>query len=410
MPEETITTRPPLNINSFLTSRLSYRDYKPTELDPRSNRLAVLATNERVDTHIYDQIKRKGPNGYIVAVGSGLSLSLPSTFKKESPPKGVVLIDIDRKVTAITRAFVNALKANTTYEEFYENFYSNPIEKAEGFLSDSPEDLNTIRTMSSGWADEIESQIDRSKRESAKVIENDRVSLYQVLSRDFELWRQLAINDQIAIINGSFVDKSVAEAVTALPEYEKSTNLIYLSNIADHIVDKHTWEKCDQTLNEFQAGISMYNPKSNPAIYLDTLRGFNYWVRVTKGIPSLIAADFRLSSPYLMPENLRLKEPLKKKRNYSRLDMNTVPKEKLVEMKEERLAEIFTKYKNLDQRELRQMVLELADFIIFNESAGPKYFGNKKPLDWANDRFGPLFGEAIAIEVTIRKKSRPPLS
>jgi len=76
-----------VNINQQINSGLILRGYTPPVIEARSDRLAALATNENVDRNLFQAIRNHKPDGYIVAVGSGMSLSLPLGFNHKNSSK-----------------------------------------------------------------------------------------------------------------------------------------------------------------------------------------------------------------------------------------------------------------------------------------------------------------------------------
>jgi len=145
MPIEVHTGMGGDNINQLINNSLILRSYVPPVIEARSDRLAALATNEKIDGTMFRAIKNHNPDGYIVAVGCGMSLGLPLGFHKDSPPKGVGLVDVDKHVVAFTKAFFNAVRQTKNPADFYNRFYRDPVALATDFLNDDQEAQEVLR-------------------------------------------------------------------------------------------------------------------------------------------------------------------------------------------------------------------------------------------------------------------------
>jgi len=404
MGEEQIRIRG-VNINQQITSGLILRGYTPRVFETRSDRLAALATNEKVDNNLFRAIRNHKPDGYIVAVGSGMSLSLPLGFNKDTPPRGVVLVDVDKHVIAYTKAFVNAVSQTKDWADFYNRFYRDPIGLAQNFLENDPDSQEALKTMDDYKRRSMEKQIAMSVGEfNHRISDEGRLGIDNVLSATYDIWKKLTIEGNVAVVHGSLIDEAVIDTITHLPEYQTSTNLIYLSNIADHIVRSKSWEGCTQYLNSYLQTLARYSPKEYPGLFLDTLRGYNYWLRVSKGVPNIYPADIIALGSTIFPEGFQPPhlhyEKLPKK--FTPLNLFTADGKQLEFTHV--LEEIYKIYPSLNKDLIKQMIKELGSLIDIDGEADLKYFGGLQPIEWARFRYGEVIGQATAVYLEEKKK------
>ena len=241
-----------------------------------------------------------------------------------------------------------------------------------------------------------------------RISEEGRLNLDNVTEATYDIWKKLVTAGKTTVIQGSLVDDAIIETIINLPEYNTSTNLVYLSNIADHIVRPKTWAGCDQYLDPYLQSLDSYNPKEHPAIFLDTLRGYNYWLRVSKGAPVIYPADLLASRIFdrnpigFQPPHLHYERQPKK---FTPLDIFSVDGHTL-ELSHV-LEDVYRFYPNIDKSWLEQMIKDLTSLIYYDGNVDLKYFGGLKPIDWVRYRFGEIIGQATAISLEEKKKAKP---
>lgn len=329
----------------------------------------------------------------------GMSMGLPLGFKLDKSPKGVVIVDVDKDVTALSKALINVLKQTKNSTEFYNLFYIDPITKAKDFLKDDPEALATFEEMSFNKENALRSQIERSRGNyQRRLSEKGYPSIDNILTSTYDQWKILATEGKVAIIHGSLTDKEVINTIINLPEYNNSTNIIYLSNIIDHLVSKISWESADSGLLLYLQALSRYNPKEQPAIFLDTLRNFNYWLRASEGVPDICAADLKFLHPTIFPEDFKLPDLHFKKRpkRFTPLDLSKINNDQIYEI-------LFNKYPNIKKEELLRLVYEVGDEIFYFGNVDKKYYAGLKPIDWVRLRLGNIIGQAVASYLSTKK-------
>lgn len=394
--QERISKPNGMNLGHFINTQLALRNYRPifeqvADDQAASHRFAALASNEKIDKNLFKAIKNHTPDGYIVSVGCGMSMGLPLGFRLDKSPKGIIIVDVDKHVIALSKALINAIKQTKNSAEFYNLFYVDPITNAKNFLKEDPEALAAFEEMGFEKEEALRFQIERSRGSyQRRISEKGRPNIDNILVSTYDKWKALTNDGRVAIIHGSLTDEEVIDTITSLPEYSNSTNIIYLSNIIDHIVSRRSLESADSGLSKYLQALKKYNPKEHPAIFLDTLRNFNYWLRASKGVPDICVADLKVLHPTIFPEDFKLPDLhfKKKPKRFTSLDLSKINSDKIYEI-------LFNKYPDIKKEELLRLIYEIGDNILYFGNVDKKFYSGLKPIDWVRLRLGIIIGQAV---------------
>lgn len=263
--------------------------------------LAIISTNETVGRGFFEAIQAKHPDGYLIGVGSGNVYSMLHVFEDGVIPKGMVLADINPIVVAIGRLLIQNLKNSTTTETFQSNFFGMSEEvfnqQLQKMIADEPNVALKNRWESidaKTWHEEWKGL---SPKESIKW-ENNRAYKYEGANIDvvgamlekFDVLKQLADEDNIVMTYADFTSPDFIIAVSRLPEFDTSANVIYFSNIVDHITKRGTQLEKADAMNV----LKIYKYSTPPAIFIDTLgQGLNYFLRARNSLAKFTDNDFR---------------------------------------------------------------------------------------------------------------------
>lgn len=236
--------------------------------EPKIERFGVSAsegrTNEIGSPVLFEEIKnqKEAPNGYLVGVGAANIFSMLEAFPKGTEPKAILLFDIDQEVVEHGRQIIEELKSSDSYPE-----------KNLGKLGDyRNEVLNNYFNM------------------------DPRVAVEKYAS----LLHRLAKEGNLVITKADFTDQKLMEEISRLPEWKSSNNIVYLSNIADHL---QRYNESKDWNFDFIPDFSFLNTLTPEAphknYYIDTLqRSLSYNLRVGTKPPVFVPEDFPVS--YLM--------------------------------------------------------------------------------------------------------------
>ncbi len=178
---------------------------------------AILSTNERAGPDFYKGIARDyRPDGYIYGPGCGNILTMVEAFP--ATPKGLVIVDIDPEVVYFGKSMVNRLKDSATFGEF-----------ASMMALMYPGDCTRM------LADLAESE----------PVPEGSTYPEMVLARRYDMFHGLAKNGNIAVLHADLFDTELIRYVSELPQFRKSNNLVYISNVPDHIAGSLSLERAE---------------------------------------------------------------------------------------------------------------------------------------------------------------------
>lgn len=227
------TPDPSINLRSFIESGLEEKRKFPKEKTYKWTP-ALFYSSDAITLDFQEKLSSEEPNGYLIGVGMGGIFSLIESFSH--PPLGIIAIDIDPHVVIAGRLFVESLRDSGSFEELVENFFTiseedyqdrvDELLKQEKFLSKGvrrwkkhswQRDLHTpMKT----WVDNLNS-VGGAR---------NRIKVPNVIEKNFDILRNLARNNKIAVGLADISDNHILDIFRTLPSYNQSTNVVYLSN------------------------------------------------------------------------------------------------------------------------------------------------------------------------------------
>ncbi len=215
---------------------------------------ALEGTNERGSPVLFEKLKGQGepPNGYLIGIGASNVFSMLEAFPEGTTPTAVVLFDIDPAVIEFGQYLIQILK-------------------------DSPDELSSVIKKESGG--NIFFPVYNANPEQAIL------KYAKVLS-------QLAQEGNFVIARADFNNPQLVQELSNLPNLKNLNNIVYLSNIADHL-----WRRAvagnRSYLPDFSF-LSQLQPQSpHQNYYIDTLTGpLNYNLRISTEPPTFKLPDF----------------------------------------------------------------------------------------------------------------------
>ncbi len=263
---------------------------------------AVIGTNETVGEGFFEAVQSKHPNGYLVGVGSGNAYSMIHVFENGVIPRGVVLADIDPKAVAMGRLLIQNLKESGTAADFQINFFGIPEEafnhQLQKMIADEPNmalrrrwESVDVETWHRVW-EELSKKRELVEWQDIRDYkhEGENIDVVGAILDRFDILKQLADEDNIVMAYADFTYPDFIEAVKRLPGFDSSTNVIYLSNIIDHITKRGFRIENARDMNFLKA----YENPEHPAVFIDTLgQGLNYFLRARNSLAEFTPDDFR---------------------------------------------------------------------------------------------------------------------
>lgn len=264
----------------------------------------LFITNEWSPASFIDEVrKNRIPDGYLVGPTIGNIFSLLDLYSEDTRPKGLVITDINPEIILVGKMFVLALQQYETYDQtrqaiFNSNRTDKIIELFNQVISNEQNPLlkTKFENITPERRDLIIGEIFRAydfnkyKPKDGIFYDDSKttINVINAIKKHYTTLRELAINGNIGIVYGDISDPSILESIRDLPDYDTSTNVVYLSNIADVLyrIDMSTFELVEKFVNN----ISNYlHPVSDIVV-------------LTQGFfPGTFDPDYRLRASYGMP-------------------------------------------------------------------------------------------------------------
>lgn len=215
---------------------------------------ALEGTNERGSPVLFEKLRnqKEAPNGYLIGIGAGNVFSMLEGFPEGTVPKAVILFDIDPTVIEFGQYLIQVLR-------------------------DSPDKLSSV--------------IKKTPSENV-FFPVSNANSEQAILKYADLLHQLAKEGNFVIARAEFNNPELIEELSALPDIQNLNNVIYLSNIADHL-----WRRTVTTDRNYVPNFNFLQAlQPNPPhrnYYIDTLTfPLNYNLRVGTQPPNFKSMDF----------------------------------------------------------------------------------------------------------------------
>lgn len=99
----------------------------------------------------------------------------------------------------------------------------------------------------------------------------------------FDVLKDMARSNNIAVVYSDFTNPDLIASIRDLPGFQGSTNVIYMSNIVNHIARAKdvnfidVWNK--------MGSLVAYGGRHSRSLFIDTLQNLNYFLRVRYTMP-----------------------------------------------------------------------------------------------------------------------------
>lgn len=215
---------------------------------------ALGRTNEKGSRYLFEEIsnRKDAPDGYLIGIGASNVFSVLKAFSKDKMPVGIILFDIDPAVVKAGEKMVAGFKESAQYSPF-------PADRWVG--------------------QEIFSRIAQANPDAA-------------IKKYAPKLHELAKRGNFTIIRADFTDQRIIDRLAKLPGLAEHNNVIYLSNIADHLW-RAKYNSEQGYLPNFDY-LKVLEPNSlHRNYYIDTLQvGLDYNLRVDDKPPQFKPHDF----------------------------------------------------------------------------------------------------------------------
>jgi hypothetical protein len=277
-----------------------------SQIDPGA--AALLCTNEYFDPN---ELKQQigTTNGYLCGVGFGNILGLITTFEKGELPKAICAVDVSPSVVLSGRILIEILKQSTDFidvvnalkdKEELNSIKNSVIAKEPSKRIQEKLNKVDLEKMSYSIRNQMNSMPSTGITQKNDTMPGSRISVLAVIKERFDDFKQLAVEENMAITLASATNPAVINSFAELPEYFYSKNLVYFSNIIDPITER------GRNLGPNNSFLNLFKPyerlNHGASTFLDATQKEEYNLRVHKHPPTYQENDFlRASTLNLIP-------------------------------------------------------------------------------------------------------------
>jgi len=216
---------------------------------------ALLVTNETTPAGFHERLRETAaPDGWIYGPGCGNVLALVESFA--ATPRGLVLVDVDPAVVCAGRMLIAALRSFPDAAGFTAAFFcggrdtlasleaevlaGEPSPRLRAAMRGQRERLwRTLATLTEGFSLRP-GDADRLLAEWASHDPTTRtarlIPVRTFLARNYGRLREMALRGDLVVLCSTLFHPALLAAVAELPGWRAGRNLVYLSNVADHLL------------------------------------------------------------------------------------------------------------------------------------------------------------------------------
>lgn len=293
--QDKLFSRGPRSILGRIQTATQGVDMRPS-YDHYPATAALLTSTDRLSESTVTEARMTSPDGYLIGIGAGGIFGLLDFFPEDNAPLGIVMIDIDPHVVAVGRALIDRLK---TAQE--------PTD-IQAFLNLDGESYSPLRTKVLKRDPVLREMTIGRWHTSAKKSPNsnpfcdyrDGISPAKQIVKHFDLLRELAKRGRIVAINSDFLYPELAQAISTLPGYSDSRNVIYLTNALKLAIGSRNQilglDKIDQSdVRQLFSALAFYGEGSESPLLVHA-PNFSSYLRIDRNFDDLIG-EYRIRYP-----------------------------------------------------------------------------------------------------------------
>lgn len=259
--------------------------------------LAILGTNEMMTDELVTHVRSAPtpPDGYVFGAGFGNILSTTLLFPEGTQPKAICTVDVIPDVVVSGRILTNMLAESKNYAQFKAGLVNNEIiaRQFDDVISREPNPAiqERLRNVS---LEEIQKGFKRdheygnyvSSRTAIVPTDGSRVNVLAVIEKQFDMLHGLASEGNIGVGYADMTSPAVLEKIGAMPDFSSGSNVIYMSNVIDHLTHRGT----DMSqLNSFDVLKQLGEGRN---WFIDTTQNsLDYKIRAANQVPSYKPSD-----------------------------------------------------------------------------------------------------------------------
>lgn len=250
---QTKKEKPSRNQNLGLTfqRQTAQTETIPPILEESGGASGLLATNEDLPDSVIDQVRQTNPDGYIFGAGFGNILGMSLLFPRDRLPRAILAVDILPEVVTTGRVFTRLLEQSRDFLTLRQSLgNTDSLRQAYDSVIAGEENVPIRQRLQSvtfeSMMDELTKIMQREYlpqtgfRQSVPLSDQQRLNVVAVVRDNFDVLHQLAIEGNIGVAYADMTNSAVLQVVRNMPEFPQSSNIIYMSNVIDHLTSRGT--------------------------------------------------------------------------------------------------------------------------------------------------------------------------
>lgn len=240
-------------LGALFQTRLSALDAQdlPPVLNESAGANGLLATNEDLPETVINQVRtsESAPNGYVFGAGFGNILSMPFLFPEGQNPRAILCVDVVPQVVLTGRIITHLLANSDTYFQFRSQLRNEEIMRSayQGVIDSEQNSLVRERLRSTSFEQcthDLQDIIAREFppqtgiRQKEQLSQSTRLNILAVLRDNFDTLHTLAAQGNIAVGYANMINERTLETVRAMPGFDNARNIVYMSNVIDHLTQR----------------------------------------------------------------------------------------------------------------------------------------------------------------------------
>lgn len=212
----------------------------------------LLATNEDLNDSLIEQTRLAGnpPDGYIFGAGFGNILTTTLLYPKNQLPRAILAVDVLPEVVLTGRIFTSLLAETKDFSTLQSGLKDKSVLRQQYNRVLEGEQNITVKerfkkTSFEKVKDEIKSVLSREYLPGEGIKQSafagkERVSVIAVIRDNFDALQQLAKEGNIGVAYADMINPQVLDVVKTMPDFNHLRNIIYMSNVIDHLTQRGT--------------------------------------------------------------------------------------------------------------------------------------------------------------------------
>jgi hypothetical protein len=292
---------------------------------------AALVTNELTPAGFYTAVRSTyQPDGYILGAGCGNAVAMVEAFP--GTPRGMVLVDVDPAVIFIGNMLVTCLARHATVEGFVGEFFCGGRSTLESLFAEvrSQADPFAVHPHVDQYGErlwgglaELTEAFTFTTADVPRVLadwkgylppQGQTIPVRTYMARNYAKLHQMAAADCIVLVRSSLFSPELLDAVARLPGFGDGTNLVYASNVVDHILRRSMFtnaraklrlaeelpeaQRINSTadfvplLNEITSPLEAFRLRGKASVFVHSIEGNELILEASPAFPTYDAETF----------------------------------------------------------------------------------------------------------------------